>query len=71
MKAFFSFLILLGVGWVAGAWFLMLFVGALHHSWWDAIPTISYAGALEIELVLIAGAALVGIVKGLVEAVTS
>lgn len=71
MKGFFAFLVMLGVGWVAGAWFLMLLIGALHHSWWDAIPTISYAGALEIELVLVVGAFLIGVVKSLVEVVTS
>jgi hypothetical protein len=71
VKGFFAFLVMLGVGWVAGAWFLMLLIGALHHSRWDAIPTISYAGALEIELVLIVGVALVSLVKGLVEAVMS
>ncbi|MEU6709927.1 hypothetical protein ABZ897_00495 [Nonomuraea sp. NPDC046802] len=69
MKGCFVFLVLLGVGWVAGAWFLMLLIGSLHHSWWPAIPTISYAGALQIELVLMLGAALVGAVKAFVEAV--
>lgn len=69
MKGFFVYLVLLGVGWVVGAWFLMLLIGSLHHAWWPAIPTISYAGALQIELVLILGAALVGLVKGLVAAV--
>ncbi|MGS2645924.1 hypothetical protein [Streptosporangium sp. G12] len=71
MKAFFTFVVLLGLGWVVGGWFLMLLIGALHHSWWDVIPTISYAGALEIELVLVVGVFLGGIVKSLVEVVTS
>lgn len=71
MKAFFSFLVMLLVGWVASSWFLMLLIGALHHSWWDTIPTISYRGALEIELVLVVGALLVGAVKALAEVVTS
>jgi hypothetical protein len=71
MRGFFTFAVLLGLAWVVGAWFLMLLIGALHHSWWDVIPTISYAGALEIELVLVVGAFLIGAVKSLVEVVTS
>lgn len=70
MKSFFVFLVLLGVGWVVGGWFLMLLIGSLHHAWWSAIPTISYAGALQIELVLMLGAALVGLGKALAEAVS-
>lgn len=68
MKTFLGFLALIGVGWVVGGWFLMLLIGSLHHSWWSAIPTISYAGALQIELVLVVGAVLVGAVKALIEA---
>ncbi|HEY9373061.1 hypothetical protein [Streptomyces sp.] len=70
MKSFFAFLILLGVGWVVGGWFLMLLIGSLHHAWWSFIPTISYAGALQIELVLILGVALGAVVKALIEAVS-
>lgn len=69
MKGIVVYLVLLGVAWVAGAWFLMLLIGSLHHAWWPTIPTISYAGALQIELVLILGAVLISLVKGLVEAV--
>ena len=70
MKGCLVFAVLLGVGWVAGAWFLMLLIGALHHSWWPAIPTISYAGALQIELVLMLGVTLGVLVKALVAAVS-
>jgi xanthine/uracil permease len=65
-----SVLVLLGVGWVVGAWCLMLLIGSLHHAWWPAIPTISYTGALQIELVVMFTVALGGVVKALVEAVS-
>lgn len=59
------------VGWVVGAWILMLFIGALHHAWWAAIPTISYAGALQVELVLMLGVVIGGLVKVVIEAASS
>lgn len=69
MKSFFSFLALLGTAWAAGSWVLMLAIGALHHEWWAAIPTISFAGALKIELVLILGVTLGVAIKSLAGAV--
>jgi hypothetical protein len=70
VKSLFVFLVVLGVGWVAGAWVLMLLIGSLHHAWWPLIPTISFAGALQIELVLMLAVALGGAVKALAGAVS-
>ncbi|MEV8639248.1 hypothetical protein AB0395_47095 [Streptosporangium sp. NPDC051023] len=59
------------IGWIIGAWILMLLIGALHHAWWAAIPTISYGGALQIELVVMLGVVIGGLAKGIIEAVSS
>ncbi len=68
---FFSFLVVLATAWVAGAWCLMLLIGVVHAAWWPEVPTISYWGALQVNLVPILSAVIGVVLKSLAEAVTS
>lgn len=42
-------------GYLTSAWLWMLLVGVAHHEWWQTIPTISYAGSMQMLAVVYLG----------------
>jgi hypothetical protein len=40
------------VSWFSVAWYLMLGIGVVHHSWLPAVPAIGYLRVLPIALLL-------------------
>jgi hypothetical protein len=65
MGKLFLILVVLALGWLAGALDLMLTIGIMHRDWWAFIPLMGYHSALAIVSPVFFFGVIVGLIKGL------